>query len=167
MIRKYKMTEKELEIKKQELAKAEKELVALNQRYAMSRTLGTDYDTGTNSESLQTYQEFEPIYQRINELKDEICNVEIVEVTNDGTVGYGAVVVIRCDNGEEEKLFISSTKVSNENLLVCTPSSPLYACIEGKKKGYKGTCKYSSNKVNIEYDFEILDVYYPVSLEKK
>lgn len=164
MIRKYKMTEKELELKKQELAKVEKELVSLNQRYAMARTLGTDYDTGTNSESLQTYQEFEPVYQRINELKEEISNVEIVQVHDNGTIGYGAMVIIRCDDDEPEKLLISSTKSSqlSQNILICTPNSPLYSCIEGKKKGYKGTCKYSSNKVNIEYDFEILDVYYPV-----
>lgn len=172
MIKKIRMTQKELVNKQKELEKSEKELVALQKRSAVSRTFGTDTEAGgINTELLQCYQEYAPICQRISELKDEIDHAEIVEVKDDGKVGYGAIVVVKfiydVDDVEETKLLITSTGVSKDNYSVCTPNSPLFAFIEGKEKGFKGTFKSESKKVSIEYDLEILDVYYPVDLEKK
>lgn len=175
MIKKIRMTQKELVNKQKELEKSEKELISLQKRSAVSRTFGTDTEAGgINSELLQCYHEYAPIYQRISELKDEIDHAEIVEIKDDGKVGYGAVVVVKfiydVDDVEETKLLITSStgSVSNhEKYTVCTPSSPLFSFIEGKEKGFKGTFKSESKKVSIEYDLEILEVYYPVDLEKK
>ena len=129
------------------------------------------------AESIQNYCNVTrnaPIYQRISELKYEIDHAEIVEIKDDGKVGYGAVVVVKfiydVDDVEETKLLITSStgSVSNyEKYTVCTPNSPLFAFIEGKERGFSGTFKSESKKVSIEYDLEILDVYYPVDLEKK
>lgn len=174
MIKKIRMTQKELVNKQKDLERSEKELVALQKRSAVSKTFGTDTEAGgINTELLQCYQEYAPICQRISELKDEIDHAEIVEIKDDGKVGYGAIVVVKfiydVDDVEETKLLISSTgSVSNhKKYAVCTPSSPLFSFIEGKEKGFKGTFKSESKKVSIEYDLEILDVYYPVDLEKK
>ncbi len=172
MLTKYKMTKKELQNKEKDLEKSEKELRALRNRYAVARTFGTDRESGEmNTEMLQTYSEFAPVQQRIAELKDEIENAEIVEVKDNGKVGYGAVVVLKFiyseNDVDESKLFISSIGMANAKYSVCTPSSPLFSFIEGKEKGFKGTFKSESDRISIEYDLEILDVYYPVDLEKK
>lgn len=175
MVKKIRMTQRELINKQKELEKSEKELVALQKRSAVSRTFGTDTEAGgINTELLQCYQECAPICQRISELKDEIDHAEIVEVQDDGRVGYGAIVIVKfiydVDDVEETKLLITSSTgsvSSHEKYTVCTPSSPLFSFIEGKEKGFKGTFKSESKKVSIEYDLEILDVYYPVDLEKK
>lgn len=175
MVKKIRMTQRELINKQKELEKSEKELVALQKRSAVSRTFGTDTEAGgINTELLQCYQEYAPICQRISELKDEIDHAEIVEVQDDGRVGYGAIVIVKfiydVDDVEETKLLITSSTgsvSSHEKYTVCTPNSPLFAFIEGKEKGFKGTFKSETKKVSIEYDLEILDVYYPVDLEKK
>lgn len=137
MIKKIRMTQKELVNKQKELEKSEKELISLQKRSAVSSTFGTDIEAGgINTELLQCYQEYAPICQRISELKDEIDHAEIVEIKDDGKVGYGAVVVVKfiydVDDVEETKLLITSSTGSvstYEKYTVCTPSSPLFAFI--------------------------------------
>ena len=154
MIKKIRMTQKELVNKQKELEKSEKELISLQKRSAVSRTFGTDTEAGgINSELLQCYHEYAPIYQRISELKDEIDHAEIVEIKDDGKVGYGAVVVVKfiydVDDVEETKLLITSStgSVSNhEKYTVCTPSSPLFSFIEGKEKGLKELSNLNQKK---------------------
>lgn len=168
MTKKYKMTQKELERKKLELEKYEKELRALQKRITVSSTFGIDYDTGANAEMLQAAAEQEPLNQRIAELRDEIDNVEIVTIQHDSNkVGYGAVVIVNFiyddDEIEENKLLISSTKIASTEYSVCSPSGPLYPFLEGKEKGYHGRCIINNNEIHVEYDFEILDVYYPAN----
>ena len=154
MIKKIRMTQKELVNKQKELEKSEKELISLQKRSAVSSTFGTDIEAGgINTELLQCYQEYAPIYQRISELKDEIDHAEIVEIKDDGKVGYGAVVVVKfiydVDDVEETKLLITSSSVSNyEKYTVCTPSSPLFAFIEGKEKKYKDPIAQGGSNVS-------------------
>lgn len=168
----YPMTKHELDRKKLELEKYKSELQSIQKRYSASKSLGTDYETGTNPEMLQAASDQEPVNQRILELQNEIDHAEIVTIDeNSNKVGYGAVVIINfiyaADDIEESKLLISSTRISDTEYSVCSPNGPLYSFIKGKEKGYKGRFVVDNQKIHVAYDFEILDVYYPDPANQK
>jgi transcription elongation factor GreA len=98
-----------------------------------------DGDISDNSEYEELKEELVMADRRIAELEYLLANAELVEHTNDGTVGLGSVVTLVDSDGEEATwTLVDPAEADTRNGSIST-SSPVGSVLMGKSKGDSAT----------------------------
>ena len=155
----YQMTQGAYEYLLQDLEKARKEVIALEETRRILSNDGTDDENpayGYNTQMLTAAQ------MKVNALQSKVSHAVIVEVeeVEEGAFSENAKsITIECnfesaDEWEEEKL-----KVSREGYDSISPASPLFNFLVGKKPGYVGRFQHTTQQNGlIEYDVKIVSI---------